>query len=63
MHLRRIALPVERRRCYERLAVRNFDTQPRRLRLGLPFAADFADLFEVRGTTRERRGTLPSAGR
>jgi glycogen debranching enzyme len=39
-------------RCHERLAVRNFSTEPRRLRLELHFAADFADLFEVRGATR-----------
>ncbi|MGL4288780.1 MAG: amylo-alpha-1,6-glucosidase [Phreatobacter sp.] len=43
--------------CFERLAVRNFDTVPRAIRLTLAFAADFADLFEVRGTTRLRRGT------
>ncbi|RMD61900.1 MAG: amylo-alpha-1,6-glucosidase, partial [Alphaproteobacteria bacterium] len=42
--------------CYERLAVHNFDTRGHRLRLGLIFAADFADLFEVRGHTRPRRG-------
>src|SRR5690606_11131563 len=42
--------------CYERLTVRNFDVEARRFRLSLAFAADFADLFEVRGTVRERRG-------
>ncbi|TNW39862.1 amylo-alpha-1,6-glucosidase, partial [Acinetobacter baumannii] len=42
--------------CFERLAVRNFDTVARSVRLTLAFAADFADLFEVRGTTRSRRG-------
>jgi glycogen debranching enzyme len=44
--------------CYERLVVRCFDTVPRRLRLRLAYASDFADLFEVRGTTRLRRGTI-----
>jgi len=43
--------------CFERLAVRNFDPSPHRVRLELSFAADFADLFEVRGTRRTRHGT------
>jgi glycogen debranching enzyme len=42
--------------CYERLAIRNFDDQPHSLRVTLRFAADFVDLFEVRGTRRHRRG-------
>jgi glycogen debranching enzyme len=42
--------------CYERLSVRNFDTVRRRISLEIAFAADFADLFEVRGTKRARRG-------
>src|SRR4051812_24371838 len=42
--------------CFERLAVRNFDEIPHRLQLEMVFAADFADLFEVRGTPRLRRG-------
>src|SRR6204780_3276466 len=44
--------------CYERLAVRNFDEQPREVRIDVTFAADFADLFEVRGARRLRRGTM-----
>lgn len=47
--------------CYERLALRNFDEAPRRLRLEITFAADFADVFEVRGACRQRRGTLHPA--
>ena len=43
--------------CYERLALRNFDAAPRRVRIEIAFAADFADLFEARGTQRPRRGT------
>jgi glycogen debranching enzyme len=42
--------------CFERLALRNFDRAPQRLRLAIAFSADFADLFEVRGMRRERRG-------
>lgn len=42
--------------CYERIAVRNFDSVRRTVRLGLVFAADFADIFEVRGHARPARG-------
>ena len=44
--------------CYERLSVRNFDERPRQIRIDIAFAADFADLFEVRGARRLRRGTM-----
>ncbi|HTR13906.1 MAG TPA: amylo-alpha-1,6-glucosidase [Roseiarcus sp.] len=44
--------------CFERLSIRNFHDRPRRIRLGITFAADFADLFEVRGAQRERRGSV-----
>jgi glycogen debranching enzyme len=42
--------------CYERMAIRNFNDTACRVRIELGFAADFADLFEVRGTVRKRRG-------
>jgi glycogen debranching enzyme len=42
--------------CFERIAVINFDEQPRQVEIGLSFAADFADLFEIRGIQRKRRG-------
>jgi glycogen debranching enzyme len=41
---------------FERLLVRNFSAQIQRLTIELRFEADFADLFEVRGMRRERRG-------
>lgn len=44
--------------CYERFYVRNFDQCPRRVQIDVIFAADFVDLFEVRGAKRERRGAL-----
>lgn len=47
--------------CFERLLVRNFGGRPERLTLELRFEADFADLFEVRGTRRTRRGTFHPA--
>lgn len=42
--------------CFERLAIRNFSDQPQLLALDIGFDADFADLFEVRGARRPRRG-------
>jgi glycogen debranching enzyme len=51
--------------CFERLLVRNYDEFPRRIEIEIGFAADFADLFEVRGTHRARRGEThrPEIGR
>ncbi|HET8690749.1 MAG TPA: amylo-alpha-1,6-glucosidase [Steroidobacteraceae bacterium] len=42
--------------CHERLRVHNYSTEPITLALVLEFGADFADIFEVRGIDRERRG-------
>jgi glycogen debranching enzyme len=42
---------------YQRLGLRNYGNQPIDLRLTILFDNDFADLFEVRGAHRERRGT------
>ncbi|MGC2411353.1 MAG: glycogen debranching N-terminal domain-containing protein [Stellaceae bacterium] len=41
---------------YELLLVRNFDLRRHVLTLDIRFAADFADVFEVRGEKRARRG-------
>jgi glycogen debranching enzyme len=41
---------------YESIRLRNYGLEPARIRLDLAFEADFADLFEVRGTPRSRRG-------
>ena len=41
---------------HERLAVRNFADRTHRVRLAFAFQSDFADLFEVRGHRRPRRG-------
>ncbi|HUI19421.1 MAG TPA: amylo-alpha-1,6-glucosidase [Methylocella sp.] len=43
--------------CYERIGFRNYADSTRRFRVEIGFGADFHDLFEVRGTSRERRGT------
>jgi len=46
--------------CYERLSLSNFGLGPTEIDLSVSFDADFADVFEVRGAKRERRGqTLP----
>jgi glycogen debranching enzyme len=41
---------------YQRLAVRNHGELPVELRLTIAFDSDFADIFEVRGIRRARRG-------
>ncbi len=42
---------------YQRLGVRNYGNRTIVVRLSILFANDFADLFEVRGMHRKRRGT------
>lgn len=42
---------------YQRLGVRNYGDEAIDLRLAIHFENDFADLFEVRGARRNRRGT------
>jgi glycogen debranching enzyme len=44
--------------CYELFTVTSYAERPARVRLGLDFDADFADLFEIRGHRRERRGEV-----
>jgi len=45
-------------RMYERLMFTNYGERDVALPIGLAYAADFADIFEVRGQTRPRRGIL-----
>ena len=42
---------------YQRLCIRNHGDRAAHLTLSLRFASDFADLFEVRGLRRARRGS------
>jgi glycogen debranching enzyme len=42
--------------CHERLDVTNFGMYPVAFQLRLKFDADFADIFEVRGTKRAKKG-------
>jgi glycogen debranching enzyme len=46
--------------CYERIGFRNYAESTRHFRIEIGFGADFRDLFEVRGSSRERRGTCVS---
>ena len=43
--------------CYERIGFRNYADSIRRFHIEIGFGADFHDLFEVRGTARNQRGT------
>jgi glycogen debranching enzyme len=42
---------------YQRLRIQNHGDRPFEVKLSLAFASDFADLFEVRGLRRARRGS------
>ena len=44
--------------CYELFTVTSYAERAQRLRLALEFDADFADLFEIRGHPRARRGAV-----
>jgi glycogen debranching enzyme len=57
IHLERSRF-IWQRRLYERITCANFGTTPVSLPLTLSFAADFFDMFEVRGATRPERGLL-----
>ena len=55
---------VERKRVlsghvlHESIVLTNYGTEPATVPLSISFAADFLDMFEVRGSTRAKRGTL-----
>jgi glycogen debranching enzyme len=42
--------------CYERFGIRNFTPDAQEIEIAFHFGADFADIFEVRGHARSRRG-------
>lgn len=42
--------------CYQRLRITNYADEALAVPISIAFEADFADIFEVRGTTRPRRG-------
>ena len=55
IHIRRSRF-LWRGSCFERIAIRNFDTISRHIQIALTFSADFADLFEVRVSHRKHSG-------
>jgi glycogen debranching enzyme len=55
LHISRLKL-LWRGVCYERVRVRNYGLAPVQATFTLHFEADFADIFEVRGSRRARRG-------
>jgi glycogen debranching enzyme len=57
LHLAR-RLTLYGRELFQTLRIENFAAEAVRVRLDWRFGADFADVFEVRGLRRERRGAL-----
>jgi glycogen debranching enzyme len=49
--------------CHELFTITNYADERMRVRFALDFAADFADLFEIRGYLRSRRGAVVSEQR
>lgn len=51
--------------CHEHVRLVNFGLEPIEANISIEFAADYKDIFEVRGTTRKRRGELlpPKVGK
>jgi glycogen debranching enzyme len=43
---------------YQRIRIHNFGLQPVDCTISISFASDFADLFEIRGLRRARRGSM-----
>jgi glycogen debranching enzyme len=61
LHIARTKL-LRQSMCYETLRFINYGLSPVEVYFSIEFGADFADLFEVRGVTRARRG-VRSEGR
>ncbi|MBW4023382.1 MAG: amylo-alpha-1,6-glucosidase [Proteobacteria bacterium] len=57
IHLRRTRFMINAT-CFERIQLRSFSSRPHVIRLEIAFSADFVDLFEVRGTHRDKHGKL-----
>lgn len=49
--------------CFDRITVRNFGMRVVEMELSFSIAADFADIFEVRGQKRKQRGKCLAEGR
>ena len=55
MHLFRSKF-LDKAACYEQIRLINYGLQPLQVSLSFQFEADFADIFEVRGTKRAKKG-------
>ena len=60
LHIERVRL-LWQERLYERLTLSNYSQEHSTVLVSLRFAADFRDMFEVRGSTRSRRGVVDAA--
>ena len=56
VHISRTIYLVRRARCASAIGLMNHGAEPVSFTLSLAFASDFADIFEVRGIERKRRG-------
>jgi glycogen debranching enzyme len=57
LHVRR-SIFVWEGTCYQHIGLQNFDTRAHDIRATIVFGTDFADLFEVRGVERKRKGSV-----
>ncbi|RUX44393.1 amylo-alpha-1,6-glucosidase [Mesorhizobium sp. M4A.F.Ca.ET.050.02.1.1] len=60
IHVERVRL-IWQDRLFERITLSNYSQETSAIRVSLHFAADFRDMFEVRGSTRAKRGTAHAA--
>ena len=60
IHIERVRL-LWQERLYERITLSNYSREHSTVLLSLRFGADFRDMFEVRGSTRSKRGTAHTA--
>lgn len=60
IHIERVRLLWEER-LYERITLSNYSREHSTVLVSLRFGVDFRDMFEVRGSTRSKRGTAHTA--
>ncbi|ESX13664.1 amylo-alpha-1,6-glucosidase [Mesorhizobium sp. LSJC264A00] len=60
IHIERVRL-LWQDRLFERITLSNYSQEHSAIRVSLHFAADFRDMFEVRGSTRTKRGMAHAA--
>ncbi|RUV97843.1 amylo-alpha-1,6-glucosidase [Mesorhizobium sp. M1A.F.Ca.IN.022.07.1.1] len=57
IHIERVRL-IWQDRLFDRITLSNYSREHSTIAISLHFAADFRDMFEVRGSTRPKRGTV-----